>query len=323
MKIFQKHFNIKLRMKLHSIIFFIPFTALISSYTQAFDNSFSEIYHFPNTDSYTFLLNQGINVDENILHLSELKRIKKKPTGNSKGGIYRDSDKTIYYVKQCRIFNEIICSRLMNLLVGTETTPIVKIIKNHKRMVASRKIESFRMERNFNTDHKTILNEVELQIAMDYLGVVDRHPKNMGYVRLNSHTLLASRVDFDSCFDFESKKGYTSKSDHLSLKHLHRSIKKYSKDEIVNAIRKIVEIPDEKIVMSIYQSWATLSRSDSKIKYERCFALAQKLIERKNVFREILENPNHPICHLLNKNDEPRIKRKRDAIRDFLRKFHA
>lgn len=294
----KEYFNFFI-MKFLFISFLILFTIFTSSYGQSLNTDFLEKYDLIFDDPYKFLLNEGIDIDKNMIRLSNLKRIRKKPTGHCKGGIYCDSNKTIYYVKKCRIFNEFTGSQLMNLLVGTEATPVVKVIKNHKRMAAAIKIKSFKIEKKTNTYYKNILNEVELQIAMDFLGLVDRHPRNMGYVRVNSRTLLAARIDFDACFDFESKKGYTSKSNHLSLKHLHSSIKIYPKDEIINAIRKIVDIPDQKIVMIIFESWLTLSRSGSNFQLERFLELAQKLIERKNLFREVLENPNNPTYRLL------------------------
>lgn len=289
-------------------------------YGETIEKCFSKNYNFGECgDPYKFLLNQGIDIDKDIIHLSKLKRIKKKSTGHSKGGIYRDSHKNIYYVKKCRIFNEIVGSRLMNLIVGTETTPIVKPIKNHKNRVASTKIKSFKMEKSTYTHSKTILNEVLLRIAMDYLGLVDRHPRNMGFVRQNSKTLLAGRVDYDTCFDFESRKSYTSKTNHLSLKHLHRSIKKCPKDEIISALRKIIEIPNEQILMSIFQSWVLLSRSGTKTSYTQCFELAQKLLERKEVFRDALENPNSYTYNLL-MNKKEKSPKKEELPEDILGK---
>ncbi|PWU04375.1 MAG: hypothetical protein C5B43_04680, partial [Verrucomicrobia bacterium] len=228
----------------------------------AFNDCFTSDNQFVCKDPYSFFKNEGIDIESNILHSSELRLKKKKPTGHSKGGIYKEKKQkhNVYYVKKCRIFNEITGSRLMNLIVGTESSPQVKVIKNKKRMIASKRLSSFRMQNQAHIGNKTILNEVELRVAMDFLGIVDRHPRNMGYRKLKSKQLVAARVDYDSCFDFESTKGYTSKTNHRNLKHIHNTIDDFPTDQIRNAMAKIVEIPDEKIVLSIFESWAIINR---------------------------------------------------------------
>ncbi len=331
----QSFFFIKF--PLVSLIFIL--FGIIDSCGENFDECFSQDYHFICNDPYAFLKEAGIDINQNTIRHEDLQLKKAKPTGHSKGGIYYDSDKEVYYLKKCKIFNEIVGSRLMNLLVGTQASPIVKAVQNKKKMVAVKKLKSFRMQREADTEGKKIVNEVKLQIAMDFLGLVDRHPRNLGYVRLNSKKLLAARVDYDTCFDFESTKhGYTSKTDHRSLKHLRSSIKKHPRDEIINAIREIVSIPDEKIVMCILESWTTLDHSGTKIKFQKCAELAKKLIERKKIFREALENPDSSIYKKLHK--ERRSKQKilqnqtpnqepprtptsdEEALRELLRKVH-
>lgn len=313
LKISEKHL-ISFKFLLLSF-FFILF---VTNYSQGetFNDCFSQNFNFTCEDPFAFLQQQGIDINQNIIEYDDLRLKKKKFTGHSRGGIYKDSDKNVYYVKKCKIFNEIVGSRLMNLFVGTQASPVVKAVKNKKKMVAVQKLKAFRMKKKAKPYGKKILSQVKLSVAMDLIGSVDRHDRNMGFVKLKRKDLpesqlqkkykkfyLAARVDYDACFDFKSTHGYTSKSDHRNLKHLRSTIKKYPADQVRTAIQEIVDVPDEKIVMAIVESWATLSRAGTKMPFEKCSELAYKLIERKKLFRDCLENPNSKLYSSLHKKE--------------------
>lgn len=236
---------------------------------------------------YEELLHKGIDIDQDIMQLSKLQLHKKKISNNLKG-IFIDSKKNLFYIKQSNPVTELMGSRLMNLMLGTKCTPIVKLINDQKFTVASLEVPNFKTRKETDLNNKTILGEVELAIAMDLIGLVDRHSRNMGYIILNSNTLISARVDCDACFDFESNLlgEHSLDTNYLSLKHLYASIKKYPKQDVLNALKKITSIDDKKIVMSIFQSWATLTRAGYNLKREDCLDIAYKLVERKRAFKK-------------------------------------
>lgn len=253
-------------------------------------------------DPYTFLQDAGIDIDKDIIQLSDLQLFRKKTTINLKG-IYTNSSKTLHYIKQSNPVTELMGSRLMNLIVGTKCTPIVKLVNDQKFTVASLELPNFKTQKKIDITNKTILGEAILVIAMDFIGLVDRHSRNMGYVVLDSKTLLAARVDFDASFDFESDffGEHSLNTNYLNLKHLYSTINKYPRNEIISAMKKIINIPDEKIVMAIFQSWATLTHAGYILNLNHCLAFAQQLIERKHAFRDALKDKNSMLNQLFEK----------------------
>lgn len=263
---------------------------------EIFKKCITENYEFICEDPYAFLEKIGINITEDLIDFNDLTLIQEKPTGACKGGIYANihDPSQIYFVKQANSFHEFMASRLMNLIVGTQATPIIKIIKNKSRTTASLKLPNFYMANKADFTNKTILGEILLIIAMDFLGLIDRHGRNQGYVTLNENTLLAARVDFDACFDFESTvtgiHQFPYKTSHLDLKHLFVTMQTYPKDQVEQAIKKIVDISDEQIIMIALQAWGVLSQTKSPRSLKKCLKLTKILIERKHAFKKALKS---------------------------------
>jgi len=277
-------------------IIFVNCICARDTHKQVFDKCFSQKYDFICEDKHEFLRKMGINIEEDLVDFNDLKLMKDKTYGACKGGIYVDKhdNSKVYFLKQANSFHEIFCSRLMNHIMGTKATPIVKIVKNKKRTTASLKLPNFTMTLKADLTNKRIKGEVLLAVAMDFLGLIDRHSRNNGYVTLNDNTVLAARVDFDACFDYESTvtgthQGIAKKRDHMDLKHLYVTMQTYPKDQVEDAIKQIVKIPDEKIVMIAFQTWAILSESKSPRSFKTCMKLAKKLIERKKAFKSVLK----------------------------------
>lgn len=255
-------------------------------------------------DPFVFLKNYGINIDKDIIQLSNLQLYRKKTTNNLKG-IYIDSNNIIYYIKKANPITEFMGSRLMNLIVGTKCTPIVKIVSDQKFTVASIELLNFKTQKDQDITNKTILGETEINIAMDFIGLVDRHQGNMGFVKdfKDPEILRRARVDFDASFDFESNfiGEHSLGTNYLNLKHLRSSANRYPKNEVINAIKKIINIPDEKIIMVIFQAWATLTRAGYVLELNHCLAFAHQLIERKKAFLDVLKDKNSFINQLVDK----------------------
>ncbi|PWU04372.1 MAG: hypothetical protein C5B43_04665 [Verrucomicrobia bacterium] len=264
-------------------------------------------------DAYSYLLNIGTNIDKDILPLSSLKMYKQRAESKFKA-IYFDKYKNVYYVKEANPITEFMGSRLMNLILGRKVSPIVRIINDQKFTVASLELQNFKTQESTDLKHKSIIGQADLDFAMNFIGLVDRHSGNMGYVSLDSNTLLAARVDFDASFDFESSffRAHSLNTNYLNLKHLFISIEQYSKDETLSALKKIINLPDEKIVMVIFQCWATFVRAGYSLELKHCLAFANQLIERKHAIRDALKDKHSALSQAIEKKTH--IKKKTEHI---------
>lgn len=251
---------------------------------------------------YSRLLEMDIDQKQDIIELSNLQLFKPKPIGGCTGGIYCDSNQ-IYYVKQSNPFTELIGSKIMNLIMGTHCTPVVKLIIDQINCVASLELPNFQTQKyyneNFITPYNNAIGKVDLIVAMDFLGLVDRHSRNLGYILSPNFCPIAARIDFDACFSFDKVKPslntqYDPNSNHLCLSLLYYTIKKYPKPQIISSIKKIISIPDEQIMMAVLQAYVALSQKDP-IDLDPFLVIANKLIERKNLFRETIECRDSPI----------------------------
>lgn len=275
------------------IIVFIGINNVFAALTAA-DKRFLQKYYDIYQDPFAYLQKQNINIEDDSIRLSELTLIKPKPTGASEGGVYSDN-KNIYFVKKCNAFHEMVGSKMVNTILGTKCSPIVKVVKDKPRTIASLALPNFQMHKDIDLSlYKKIKGEAELTIVLDYLGIVDRHSRNMGYVvQKKSKTLIAARVDFDASYDFESNvtgsKGYTTKTNHLDLKHLYISMQTYPRKQVKDIIKKIVNVPDEQIITIVLQSWAVLSQTPHPRSLETAVIVTRKLIERKKALKQLLK----------------------------------
>lgn len=262
-------------------------TLIANPIPQTFSDCFSENYSFKCANPTEFLQNMGIDIHQNIISFKNLQKISKLKRGHNKGTFYKDQNGVEYFVKECAIVNEFIGSRLLNLIMGTECTPIVKLLLE-KKGTASLKLSNFLRKKDIDLKNKEIIDEVPLAIAMDFIGLCDRNLKNMGYILLPSNEYKSARVDFDTGLRFHDHRWQGifdfQKDEHLSLKHLYVSIKNFPIENVINAIQKIIEIPDEKFVMTILECWATLHKVGHSIPLEKIILLGQQIIERKNAF---------------------------------------
>lgn len=240
---------------------------------------------------YAFLQSRGIDVQQDIVYLSNLSTLKEGPLGCHKGTFYQDSQ-TTYFIKQCSIFHEFTGSKFMNLILGTRCTPIVKIVSGAISTTASIKLHNFHRLSEVDTNNKVILGEVDLAIAQDYIALTDRSKRNLGYLTKGSHTLIAARIDCDNSFRFANNSWNTNpgNTDHLNLTLLHASIQKYPRDEVIKSLNKIINIPDEAIVLTSFHSCVALAYTGFPIDLETSFILAHNLIERKAAFRQVLDH---------------------------------
>lgn len=277
---------------------------IIYSNENIFQDKFHENYSLICEDPYKCFLSLGINLEDDIITLPKNQKFKKNHVGISNGSIYHNGDQIIY-IKHSNPFIELMASRLMNLFIGTTYSPIVKVIRDEseKYTIASLKLPGFQPISSFNKSDKIIKGKANLAVAQALLGVVDQNKHNMGVVRVNSKTYYAARVDLDSSFDYTSKlQGtYSLDTDYLDLKHLHLAIQTFPKQEVINAIKQITDVSDEKIIMTIFQAWATLCQAGYLLSLDPCLTLAHQIIDRKNAFREAIENKNSNAYKLIAK----------------------
>ncbi|PWU04373.1 MAG: hypothetical protein C5B43_04670 [Verrucomicrobia bacterium] len=279
------------------LFFIFQFSCITLCYSESFSKCFPEKFSFICDNPNDFLLRSGVNIENNIIEQARLRLLEEKFDGGCHGGIYQGNHNT-YFIKRSNVFTEFIGSKLMNLIVGKTCTPTVRLVKDQVNCVASEKLRKFSNKKEFKkkVKRKHLSGEVDITIAMDYLGIVDRHSKNIGYVKLRKKKLLAARVDFDASFAFEirprANSTYKENSNHKNLNLLYLSMQTFPEHQVRSAIQKIVNIPDEKIILTVFECWATFNKLGYVISSESCFALAHKLIERKMAFKTVLDDPN-------------------------------
>lgn len=284
------------RMLIRNTVLMILSALLINlnvAYGKTFEECFPSKNNFVCEDPYLFLLERGVDVEQqNMIEASVLQLIQAKPKGGCAGGIYRDQKGQVYYLKRSNPLPELLGSKLMNLFVGTQRTPTVKLVKGQYNFTASSALQGFKTKKAFEKKWKFIQKEVELIIAMDLIGLVDRHSGNVGGIVRKNKKPLAARVDFDTSFLFTiyptANVPYRPNYNHLDLRHLLLTAKTYPRKEVIKALKKFTAIPDEKIIMAIFEGWVTLNRAGYPVEQSTCFDIAQKIIERKNAFRDIL-----------------------------------
>jgi len=272
----------------------------------------------------SFFKEFGIKTNEYQMQLNDLTFVQEDQgaikTGSVHANIYMDANKIYYFVQSPKsVKNELIGSKLMQLMVGTERTAIVKLLKDKRQKIAARMIKGFRIKATFDTKDKRIVGCAELAIAMDFLGLINRNESNIGIVELDSKTLTPARVDYAYSFQFDQKGGAKSMSedrDPLCLKQLYQTLEKYPLSEILPALEKVIDISDDQIFIEVIRCWAALS--DLKIEsfsLKEATLLASKLIQRKNIFKrvwgELRDNQNRQNMAVISK-----LKKKEEKWKD-------
>lgn len=208
--------------------------------------------------------------------LSSLKLVGEKPEGGAEGAIFKDSSGDIWFIKKAQSpITEFLGSKIMDLLIGP-LSPEVRLFVDAPNYIASKLLPGFVTKDSVIIDpnHKPIVGEVELLIAMNLMGLGDRHEANLGYVEMDDR-LEAARVDFDDSFDFDWSDN-TPISKLLDSKTLELSME------------RIYNIPDEMILYVLGDAFNSLWEADIPVNYDKYSNLAFTLIFRKHALKELL-----------------------------------
>lgn len=286
---------------------FITFAFISTQVIYAKENPFQkDLYSELLTDPYNFFKAIGVDLEKDIITLPKNPHLKKNRIGISRGAIYHISGQKIY-LKRSHPFTELMASRLMNLFIGTKYSPKVKTVRSETFTIASLHLPNFQSNNKLKKSkfRKSIRGKAKLAVAQALLGVVDQNNHNVGAIE-DQKTYYAARIDLDSSFDYTSKlKGsYNMGTDHLNLKHLYKAIKTFPENEVIDAIKSITAVSDEEIIMTILHAWALLNHTGYPLTIDPCLALAEQIIDRKNAFREAIENKNSPAYKLLAKKQQ-------------------
>lgn len=267
---------------------------LIYPNDEAFKDCFSPDYNFICTDPDNFFQRMGIDIKKNIVQFKQLHKIDNTKQGCHKGSFYVDKESTEYFVKKCQILNEFLGSKLINLFLD-KNTAIVKVVEDQKSTTASLKIPNFIRQKelkdlSIKIKKSNVIDTARLTVAMDFIALTDRSKRNMGFITSLPNILRSARVDYDDSFHFGKKrwKGEGINSDHLNLNLLKASIKKFPKDEIIDAIKNIITVSDKDLMMTVLECWITLQHVGLDLPIETGFLFGKQIIERKNAFHEVL-----------------------------------
>lgn len=314
--------NIRASLSITKIVFLgivYCFTSVVYSYDM-FNECFSDEYDFVCKDPDSFFRKMGIDIEKNIVQLDNLHKTDRTKMGFNKGSFYADKKDTEYFVKKCRILNEFMGAKLIHLFLD-KNTPVVKVVEDKKLATASVKIPQFTRQKDLkdssiNVKKHTVRDEVRLQVAMDFIAVIDRNEKNMGFISKDSDTLLSARVDYDTSFHFGKRrfKGENIKCDHLNLYLLKDTIKNYPKDQIVDALQNVINVSDKEIMMTVLECWLTLQYVGLDLPIETGFTFGKQMIERKHAFHEVYKGltSNLSIKKSLAKATETKKDKKKD-----------
>ncbi len=265
-----------------------------------------------NLDFMKFFSECNFDLSDNIMRLSDLKMVGKNEQDSDFSGTYMDSKKVFYFVNHVQsVKNEFIGSKLLNLIMGTETTSVAKLLKDQPKMIATRMVRGFVMGDKLdkvNGCKKRLTGEIDLSIAMNFIGLIDCDKWNTGYVQVGhqndeddrkldyTEIYAAARIGYNHSFSFASnlKKLRAPQNDPLCLKQIWLNAKDdgESSKEILSTMQRIVAIPDSQLVMTILECWAALSEIGESFKIEEAFDMASKLIDRKTAFKKTLDERN-------------------------------
>ncbi|PWU06890.1 MAG: hypothetical protein C5B43_01130, partial [Verrucomicrobia bacterium] len=169
--------------------------SIVHANENLYDQCFTKDYKFSCPDPNLFLQNMGIEINNNIIRMADLYRIDDKELGCHKGSFYADKNEIEYFVKPGKILREFIGGKLLNRILP-QNSAIIKVIQDQKFMIASKRINNFIRLKEIDFDENIkLVDEVILDIAMDFLGIIDRSKRNMGCIPLNNNNYLAVRVD--------------------------------------------------------------------------------------------------------------------------------
>lgn len=230
-----------------------------------------------------------MSLDRGRLSLEGMKLVSKKSSGVSHGGVYRDRDGVVWFVKQGQNAEyEFLASVMMNVLFGNRT-PLVKLVDGRSGYTASRNILGFMQKKG--APEKTVrYGEGALAVALDWLGVFDRHEANMGYI-VREDGLEATRVDYDASFDFRAiYETEDTDQDRPNFNgHLIGLIDAYGIEEVVGMLEVIRDLPEDVLIKLFDVSVAMLEENNFRVNAKSMDKILNHLIERKYKIGKLLE----------------------------------
>lgn len=198
--------------------------------------------------------------DKTTLSLKDLRQVDIKYTGAANDDVFRDANELVWIVKSgfsnIKPVHEYIGGQILHYFYSDQT-PLLKIVSNeetlpcHELMIASRQIIGFEPEslRKPPSD-QTLYGLADLKVAMDWIGLGDRHEGKQGYI-LKNGKYVAARIDFNNSFD-ESKGFFDWTHPDLDMsKQLLKNIEQFSFAELELAIQRLVSIPDDVLVNAV------------------------------------------------------------------------
>lgn len=284
------------------VIFILIFIShfILLSHGKDISNEKADLRHYQNQTSYyksskdELLLwkdfcDANFDREGTFLRYSELKKIDEKSEGFATGEVVQDESEVIWFIKQAQVIeNEYLGAKLMNLLVG-QSTPEVKLIEEIEGYTASKKILKFVTEEtvinNKNLNKKSIIGRIKLYLAMDLIGLEDRHDQNMGYRYIEVEDRLeAIRVDFDDCFNIDDDHYDTEIYDEALSEKQIEGVK-----VLEIAIEELLAIPDQIILKTLSEGIDDLMARAIELDIEKYQQLGLRLVKRKDVLRVIYE----------------------------------
>lgn len=221
-------------------------------------------------------------------------------SGGQLSGIYKDLNNDTWYVKSAlgSPANEYLCSKIMSLFIGP-FVPEIKLFFDQPKLTASKLLPNFIIERK-SDPHKPVVGALELELAMDLVGLTDRNSGNQGYIDLGD-TLQAARVDLDYSFKFTS-------IDKLYLNNSRLS--KLTSEDLeqgILTVERFMSVPDEQILYVLGEAYTDLLEAGCTLDQERLEPLGEKLISRRN---QLIDHFYNIFPTLLNKrkNDITNLK---------------
>lgn len=236
--------------------------------------------------------------DDSFLNFENLKLVSEKNSGSSGGGVYRDKDGAIWFLKSTKQAEyEFLGSVMINLLFGDKTAK-VKLVKNNdqnsvasKNYVASKKLLGFIPEISL-IGSEVIYGDGALAVALDWIGITDRHKENMGYI-LTQKGLEATRIDYDASFSFFEEHSVMDRDDFLhdlDEDYLFELIARYSIEDCLFMFKTIRDLPDDIVLKLFKRSLDVLQENNyKKLNSKKMDAMLAGLIARKKKMENLLQ----------------------------------
>lgn len=248
-----------------------------------------------------------------FLKFSEFKFIKGVSGAGSE--VYSDKEGSIWFVKGGQSpFKEYLGYKLMNLLLGPWVSE-VRLFSDTDSRIASKLLEGFVVEsQSRDWSKKTVVGEMRRDLAMELIGLFDRHTENLGYIDLGD-VVVAARIDFDDSFAFDIENPHIGtldphyynktnldsiKAEGLTFKDILKITFRRYKDrdpkDLEEEIIDITNIPDDLILATLREGYADILSAPIfkrlvmhyKVNVNKYKGLGLALIARKHELAEFI-----------------------------------